>query len=152
MFRLASIENAQRETCCGAKREEFLRFARRKWLKSDRAAEHVQRLFRGYIGRRRVGLAKEVRRLTGQARAEWVEVSLRNRFVRRRTKLMLASRAAHGLLCLEHTESCNICTIKISESLPREGGVSRSLQEGNVGYSSIQSDRRERLLYHGCIR
>ncbi|CAM9098119.1 unnamed protein product [Laminaria digitata] len=77
--RLASIENAQRGACCGAKREEFLRFARRKWLASDRAAEHVQRIFRGHIGRRRAGLAAEVRRLTGQARAEWVEVRDHNR-------------------------------------------------------------------------
>ena len=81
MLRLASIENAQREACCGVKRENFLRFARRKWLASDRAAEHVQRVFRGHIGRRRAGLAKEVRLLTGQARAEWVEVSLRKHYV-----------------------------------------------------------------------
>lgn len=75
MPRLASIEEEQREACRGAKRKEFLRFARRKWLASDRAAESVQRVFRGHIGRRRAGLAAEVRRLTGEARTEWVEVS-----------------------------------------------------------------------------
>lgn len=75
MFRLAGIEEAQREACRGKERQEFLRFARRKWLASDRAAENVQRVFRGHIGRRRAELMTEMRRLTGEARGEWVEVS-----------------------------------------------------------------------------
>lgn len=73
-IRLAHIEEAQRKTCRGVKRQEFLRFARRKWLASDLAAESVQRVFRGHIGRKRAALNAEVRRLTGDARAEWVEV------------------------------------------------------------------------------
>lgn len=72
--RLAGIEEAQRDICRGTKRREFLRFARRKWLASDLAAESVQRVFRGHIGRRRAALNAEVQRLTGEARAEWVEV------------------------------------------------------------------------------
>lgn len=74
LFRLSAIEEAQREACRGTKRQQFLRFARRKWLASDKAAVSVQRVFRGYIGRRRAGLAVEARRLTGEARADWVEV------------------------------------------------------------------------------
>lgn len=74
LSRLASIEEAQRELCRGTQRREFLRFARRKWLASDLAAEIVQRVFRGHIGRRRAALNAEVQRLTGEARAEWVEV------------------------------------------------------------------------------
>ena len=72
--RLAGIEETQRATCRGAKQRDFLRFARRKWLASDLAAESVQRVFRGHIGRRRAALNAEVRRLTGEARTEWVEV------------------------------------------------------------------------------
>lgn len=75
IIRLGSIEEAQRKLYRGAKRQEFLRFARRKWLASDRAAETVQKTFRAYIGRKRAGLAAEVRRLTGKARMDWVEVS-----------------------------------------------------------------------------
>lgn len=72
---MAGIEEAQRAKCRGAKQREFLRFARRKWLASDLAAESMQRVFRGHIGRRRAALNAEVRRLTGEARTEWVEVS-----------------------------------------------------------------------------
>ncbi|CAM9915421.1 unnamed protein product [Ectocarpus sp. 6 AP-2014] len=70
--RLAGIEEEQRKICREANRLEFVRFARRKWLASDLAAESVQRVFRGHIGRRRAALNAEVRRLTGEARMEWV--------------------------------------------------------------------------------
>ena len=73
--RLASIEEAQRETQQAAKRQQFLRFARRKWLASDRAAESVQRVFRGYAGRKKANLTAEVRRIMRETSAEWVEVS-----------------------------------------------------------------------------
>lgn len=73
--RLAGIEEAQRETCRERKRQKFSRFARRKWLACDRAAESVQRVFRGYVGRKRARLTAEVRRLTGKADKDWVEVS-----------------------------------------------------------------------------
>lgn len=75
-LRLAGIEEAQRETCQEKKHEEFLRFARRKWLACDRAAESMQRVFRGYVGRMRARLTAEVRRLMGKANADWVEVSI----------------------------------------------------------------------------
>lgn len=83
LSRLASIEEAQRELCRGTKRREFLRFARRKWLASDLAAETVQRVFRGHIGRRRAALNAEVQRLTGEAHAEWVEVRYNKKKTRR---------------------------------------------------------------------
>lgn len=102
LLRLASIENAQREACCGAKREEFLRFTRRKWLASDLAAEKLQRVFRGHIGRRRAELVAEVRRLNGQARAEWIEVSFSRK---RNTKPMLAGRFTRFFGLLKGTES-----------------------------------------------
>ncbi|CAM9159646.1 unnamed protein product [Ectocarpus fasciculatus] len=73
--RLAGIEEEQRKICREENQLEFVRFARRKWLASDLAAESVQRVFRGHIGRRRAALNAEVRRLTGEARMEWVEAS-----------------------------------------------------------------------------
>ena len=73
-LRLARIEEAQREAYRASKRQDFHRFARRKWLANDRAAVAIQRVFRGRVGRRRASLAAEAQKLAGEAHAEWVEV------------------------------------------------------------------------------
>ncbi|CAM9141145.1 unnamed protein product, partial [Choristocarpus tenellus] len=76
--RLAAIEETQRLMESAQHRQNFERCARRKWLAQDIAAAKVQRMYRGHIGRRRVQLMRETRKIFGEASDGWIEVRDRN--------------------------------------------------------------------------